>query len=300
MNDKVNDLMQIGGRLSVCRQNKNMTQEELAYRLGITPQALSKWERGVSFPDISMLADISRLLDVSTDYLLGIGMQDGKGDSERALQLEIGNNLNICMEPLELIFGVKVVSVFLDNKFVPKILEMRRQLSRSGILLPIVRIRDDMMLSEQEFMILAHHNVLYCETLETIDEGTVDYMFQKLEKMVREKYYEILDPDIVKNLVDNLKIRHPALIEGVVPERIPYSLLTEVMKKVLARGDSAAFLPKIIEIMDCALYHSPGLLADELADRVAHEIEREDNFYVMIHKRRDSTVDKGDEKVKKL
>ena len=78
MNDKTNELTQIGSRLSVCRQNKNMTQEELAYRLGITPQALSKWERSVSFPDISMLADISRLLEVSTDYLLGLGCKAGK------------------------------------------------------------------------------------------------------------------------------------------------------------------------------------------------------------------------------
>ena len=39
-------------RLSMFRQNKNMTQEELAERMGVTPQALSKWERGHSLPDI--------------------------------------------------------------------------------------------------------------------------------------------------------------------------------------------------------------------------------------------------------
>ena len=37
-------------RLSMFRQNKNMTQEELAGRMGVTPQALSKWERGHSLP----------------------------------------------------------------------------------------------------------------------------------------------------------------------------------------------------------------------------------------------------------
>ena len=52
---KTNELMQIGLRLSNCRQDRNMTQEELAGRLGITPQAVSKWERGASLPDISML-----------------------------------------------------------------------------------------------------------------------------------------------------------------------------------------------------------------------------------------------------
>ena len=45
-------LEQLGTKISQCRQNKNMTQEELARRLGITPQALSKWERNLSYPDI--------------------------------------------------------------------------------------------------------------------------------------------------------------------------------------------------------------------------------------------------------
>lgn len=290
MADKGNELMQIGSRLSVCRQNKNMTQEELAYRLGITSQALSKWERGISFPDISMLADISRLLEVSTDYLLGLGAREEKGDDQKAMQLEIGNNLRSCMEATELIFGAKLVSLFMDNKFTPKILEIRRRLSYNGILMPIVRLRDNTTLQEQEFMIVAYHNVLYSETLENVDEGTLDYMLQKLEEVVREKYYEILSPDIVKNLVDNLKTEYPALIEGVVPERIPYSLLTEVMKKILRRGDGACFLPKIIEIMDCALYYEQGLSVEELTEKVAHEIEREDNFWLLTHKSDNSFI----------
>lgn len=285
MSGKRNELTQIGSRLSVCRQNKNMTQEELAYRLGITPQALSKWERGVSFPDISMLADISRLLEVSADYLLGIEDWDGKEDSKRAMQLKIGRNLNSCLEAVELIIGMKLVPLFMGNKFEPKILEMRRKLSCSGTLLPIVRIRDDTRLADQEFMILAYHNVLYSEVLENVEDGSLDYILQKLEDTVRENYHEILNPDIVKNLVDHLKIGHPALIEGVVPERIPYCLLMEVMKKVLIREDGAAYLPRIIEVMDCALYHEPGLPVDELAGRVVHEIEREDNFRVVMRRR---------------
>ncbi len=287
MSDKMNELTQIGSRLSVCRQNKNMTQEELAYRLGVTPQALSKWERGVSFPDISMLADISRLLEVSTDYLLGIGigMQDGAGSDERAMQLEIGRNLNSCMEAPELVFSMDLVPLFVDNKFVPKIQKMRRKLSRFGILLPVVRLRDDEMLKGQEFMILAYHNVLYSEVLETVNDDTVDYMLKKLEETVTAKYDEILNPDLVKNLVDYLKTGYPALIEGVVPERIPYCLLMEVMKKVFVRGYGPAYLPKIIEIMNCALYHEQRLSVEELALRVVCKIEREDNFQAVMRKR---------------
>lgn len=275
------DFMQIGSRLSVCRQNKNLTQEELAFRLGITPQALSKWERGVSFPDISMLADLARLLGVSSDFLLGLGT-DSDGDNEdRVPQVQVGNNLRNSLQPLELTFGLKLVPYFEAYPVVDRIQEIRKRLSYEGILMPIVRIRDWSPLEEQEFMILSYQNVLYSQVVETLQEGTPDYMFQKLEETVRKKYHEILNPDLVKNLVDDLKIRYPALIEGVVPEKIPYCLLTEVMKKVLARGDFARYLPKMIEVMACALYHKPELTADELAERIAHEIERADNFWLL-------------------
>ena len=61
----------IGKRISEWRQNKNMSQEEMANRIGVTPQAVSKWERGQSLPDVALLADICFVLGVSADYLLG-------------------------------------------------------------------------------------------------------------------------------------------------------------------------------------------------------------------------------------
>ena len=65
----------LGRRILECRQNKNVTQEELAVRIGITPQALSKWERNQSLPDTALLADLCRVLGVSVDYLLGTESQ---------------------------------------------------------------------------------------------------------------------------------------------------------------------------------------------------------------------------------
>ena len=48
--------MELGSKLSICRQNMNMTQEELAGRLGVTPQAISMYERNIRMPDIVMLS----------------------------------------------------------------------------------------------------------------------------------------------------------------------------------------------------------------------------------------------------
>ena len=107
-----------------------------------------------------------------------------------------------------------------------------------------------------------------------------------LEKVIREKYREILCPDITKVLVDHLRIKYPALIEGVVPERIPYSLLTQVTKNVLDKGGSMRYLPMIIEAVDLGLGRTPDTGAEELARQALEIILREDNFQTVMQKRK--------------
>jgi transcriptional regulator with XRE-family HTH domain len=60
-----------GNRLSDLRKKKGWTQEELAKKLNVSPQAVSKWEKDVSLPDVGLLASIASILDTSIDYLLG-------------------------------------------------------------------------------------------------------------------------------------------------------------------------------------------------------------------------------------
>lgn len=55
------------------RHTKNVTQETLAKHLGITAQAVGKWERGEGFPDITLLPDIALFFGVSIDELLNVG-----------------------------------------------------------------------------------------------------------------------------------------------------------------------------------------------------------------------------------
>ena len=62
--------MQIGKVIRTYRKKKGLTQEEMANRLGVTTPAVNKWENGVSYPDIMLLAPIARLLDISLDTLL--------------------------------------------------------------------------------------------------------------------------------------------------------------------------------------------------------------------------------------
>lgn len=62
--------MSIGKVIRKYRKEKNMTQEEMASRLGVTAPAVNKWENENSFPDIMLLAPIARLLGISLDTLL--------------------------------------------------------------------------------------------------------------------------------------------------------------------------------------------------------------------------------------
>lgn len=300
MASKTNELMQIGLRLSNCRQNRNMTQEELAGRLGITPQAVSKWERGVSLPDISMLADLADILEVSTDWLLGLCEEQeprAKGtepsdvfapDFVQKIQPEMGRCVRNSLDTLELVFGMELVPAFLgDSPYMELIQNMRIRLAEYGFWVPIVRLRDNdhMAMGKKEFMILSFHNVLYSEVLDTVNEKTAEYMIGKLEETIRTKYHEILYPDLMKNIVDNLRIRYPALIEDIVPEKISYGLLTETAKIFLSKGNSICYLPRMIEVMECVLRRNPAASAQDLAAQVILEVCRNDNFYLILERR---------------
>ncbi len=84
---------QIGNIISQYRQNQKMTQEEFAARLGVTPQAVSKWERGNGLPDITLVGDICRLLHISADLLLGIQEKPIVENNNAVFSKEIRNNL---------------------------------------------------------------------------------------------------------------------------------------------------------------------------------------------------------------
>ena len=62
----------IGQKIKELRKKNDLTQEKLADYLGVSYQAVSKWETGVNTPDLSLIAPLTRLLHVSADELLGL------------------------------------------------------------------------------------------------------------------------------------------------------------------------------------------------------------------------------------
>jgi transcriptional regulator with XRE-family HTH domain len=69
--------MNISERIQALRKAKGMSQEDLAERIGVSRQAISKWESGQSSPDIENVILLSDIFQVTTDYLLkGIESND--------------------------------------------------------------------------------------------------------------------------------------------------------------------------------------------------------------------------------
>ena len=75
-------------------------------------QVISKWEWGQGLPDISILSDLCRLLNVSSDWLLGLEYKNFIENDDAETQDVILQNLAICLDPAAIIFGTDLVQVF--------------------------------------------------------------------------------------------------------------------------------------------------------------------------------------------
>ena len=82
------DQIKIGRFIAVCRKRANLTQLQLADRLGITDKAISKWERGITMPDTSIMLALCDILGISVNELLSgekINMENSNQKNEQLL-----------------------------------------------------------------------------------------------------------------------------------------------------------------------------------------------------------------------
>ena len=74
----------LGDRIKYHRKRLGMTQEQLAQRIGVSTQAVSKWENNLSCPDISVLPELAEIFDISVDELLGKDTASGTAPVKEA------------------------------------------------------------------------------------------------------------------------------------------------------------------------------------------------------------------------
>lgn len=78
--------MNIGDKIAKARKAQNLTQEQLADVLGVTRQAVSRWESDLAYPETEKLVALSKVLEINCDYLLKDGVTES---GEKIVQVEV-------------------------------------------------------------------------------------------------------------------------------------------------------------------------------------------------------------------
>ena len=81
-------------RIRLLRKSQDLSQVELAGRLGVSKQSVSNWENGNILPSIDMLVKISTVFNVSTDYILGL---DNRSSGDRCYLEVTGLSVERCV-----------------------------------------------------------------------------------------------------------------------------------------------------------------------------------------------------------
>ena len=97
----------LGRRIARLRLARTATQERLAKELNVSPQAVSKWENDINYPDISLLPDLARFLGVSVDELLSgasASTQETEVAQESAVEKSTAEVVSVAAgEPVEIV-----------------------------------------------------------------------------------------------------------------------------------------------------------------------------------------------------
>ena len=123
------DQIKIGKFIAECRKQKNLTQMQLAEKLNITDKAISKWERGLSLPDSSIMLELCGILGITVNDLLSgevITMDNYNKELEKNLIEAIKQKQDADKRLLSLeIFIGKIVSIiFMSLVFVASFVQM--------------------------------------------------------------------------------------------------------------------------------------------------------------------------------
>ena len=96
-------MLYIAENLKKLRKNKDFTQEDVANILGVSPQSVSKWERGDTMPDITLLPAIANLYKVTVDELIGM---DKINDNQ--IKSEIFSSAHACLRSGDIDAAIKI------------------------------------------------------------------------------------------------------------------------------------------------------------------------------------------------
>jgi len=242
----------LGNIICQHRQAKNLTQEEFASRLGVTPQAVSKWERGNGLPDISFIRGICSILGISADTLLEI-----QGSIVENSDITAENTIknNMAAEPLVLEFGkcfIPYIVTGLEQGYLKDFINEKRVelASRTGMLMPLLRFKDNLGLGNNSYRILSYDKELFTDNIITINNDTYKQLVTQVMETCQDNYHTIINKNIVKLMADNIKEKFPGAADGLVPEKISYLQLERKLQEIIKNGGTIGDLIHILEEME--------------------------------------------------
>ena len=113
-----------GNMVAALRKEKGMTQLELAEKMGVTDKAVSKWERDLSFPDVSSIPKLAETLGVTVDELMQVKAES----KEEPLKKKIDEIVDVAFKGVALAMGIAVVVLSIMKQ-----IEMESAITMLGI-----------------------------------------------------------------------------------------------------------------------------------------------------------------------
>ena len=207
------DIAKFGGYLSRLRKQADMTQSELADKLNVTHQAISRYEKGHCFPDVSILVRLAEVFGVTLDELIHAGFPS-KGESVLLENVAKGNT-DISAETVSDLMGVAPM-------LKPSVLQkLSENCKKQGIDLTSLAelaeyLNDETVLSFLEHADFASVNGdLLTKLVPLLDIKSKSALFQKiLDGQMDYHFLEILLP-YAEYLTSQIEA---AVIEGALPE----------------------------------------------------------------------------------
>jgi len=177
------NIVKFGAYISRLRKERDMPQSKLADTLNVTRQAVSKWERGEGFPDISILCSIAETFGVTVDTLLNAGEAS---NNEAAILSSVTQNQEIAKE------------VFEDKNVIQDILNIA----------PYLKVSTLSAIAEQ----LAKQNInigKIIELAEFMNDESIVKLFQnssldRLDDKLLERLIPFLDSDSIYSVLDKI------------------------------------------------------------------------------------------------
>lgn len=144
------DCSKVGNLICSLRKEKNMTQKDIASRMNISDKTISKWERGLGCPDVSLLPELSQILGVNIEKLLlgDLNPNDSVGGNMKKVEFYV------CPECGNLITSTGEASVSCCGR---KLQELAAANPDDGHIMKIENVEDELYISTEHEMTKEHY-----------------------------------------------------------------------------------------------------------------------------------------------